>query len=104
MAVQVRNRLGRALIAPRRRSRMARETAAALDRVVDAELEFLRRVPVQLRARPVEALAVLVMLAQDHRHYALGWIGRRELRRRSEHALSDLGSLRDRFDVMDVPR
>lgn len=104
MAVQVRNRIGRALIAPRRRSRMACETAAVLDRVIEAELEFLRRVPVQLRAQPAEVLAVLVMLAQDYRYYARGWIGRRELRRRSERALADLGSLRDRFDVMDVPR
>lgn len=105
MAVQVMNRVGSGLPVGRwRRSRVARDTAAALDRLVEAELEFLRRVPVQPRARPAEALAVLVMLAQDHRYYALGWIGRRELRRRSERALSDLGSLRDRSDVMDVPR
>lgn len=77
----------------RRRSRTARLEADFLDRLVDAELEFVRRLPVHLRAKPAEALAVLVMLAQDHRHYAQGWIGRRELRRRAENALTDLDVL-----------
>ncbi|MGH3940346.1 MAG: hypothetical protein ACRDTG_17270 [Pseudonocardiaceae bacterium] len=68
--------------------------AEFLDRLVDAELEFVRRLPVHLRAEPAEALAVLVMLAQDHRHYALGWISRRGLRRRAEQAVTDLDRLR----------
>lgn len=90
----------RRLLGRWRRTRLARDTADVLDRLVDAELEFLRRLPVHLRSRPAEALAVLVMLAQDNRYYALGWISRRELARRSERALSDLDALRVRFHVM----
>jgi hypothetical protein len=37
---------------------------------------------------------VLVMLAQDYRYYAQGWINRRELRHRAERALTDLDVLR----------
>lgn len=77
-----------------RRSRTARWDADFLDALVDAELEFVRRLPVHLRARPAELLAVLAMLAQDHRHYAQGWISRRELRRRVQVALDDLDALR----------
>lgn len=77
-----------------RRGRTARLEADFLDRLVDTELEFVRRLPVHLRARPAEALAVLVMLAQDHRHYAQGWISRRVLHRRAEQALADLDRLR----------
>ncbi|MPZ67615.1 MAG: hypothetical protein GEU83_19680 [Pseudonocardiaceae bacterium] len=87
-----------------RRTRAARDTADVLDRLVEAELDFLRRLPVHLRSRPAEALAVLVMLAQDHRYYVLGWLSRRELRRRSERALSDLDALRVSFDMMGPPR
>ncbi|HEX2262560.1 MAG TPA: hypothetical protein VHH52_02195 [Pseudonocardiaceae bacterium] len=77
-----------------RRSRTARLEADFLDRLVDAELEFLRQLPAPLRDGPAEALAVLVMLAQDYRYYALGWINRRELRHRAERALTDLDVLR----------
>lgn len=77
------------------RGRTARLEADFLDRLVDAELEFVRRLPVHLRPKPAEALAVLVMLAQDHRHYAQGWISRRELRTRARTALHDLDVLRD---------
>lgn len=87
-----------------RSTRAARDTADFLDHLVDAELEFLRRLPVHLRPRPAEALAVLVILAQDHRYYALGWLSRRELRRRSERALSDLDALRVHFNMMGLPR
>ncbi|HEX2300847.1 MAG TPA: hypothetical protein VHH34_20455 [Pseudonocardiaceae bacterium] len=94
--------LGRPTGAPRtrnhfavvRRGRTARLEADFLDRLVDAELEFIRRLPVHLRGKPAEALAVLVMLAQDHRHYAQGWISRRTLRRRAERAVADLTLLR----------
>lgn len=78
-----------------RRGRTARLEADFLDRLVDAELEFIRRLPVHLRSKPAEALAVLVMLAQDHRHYAQGWISRRTLRRRAERAMADLDVLRE---------
>ncbi|MGH3933101.1 MAG: hypothetical protein ACRDTF_24360 [Pseudonocardiaceae bacterium] len=77
------------------RGRAAWVEADFLDRLVDAELEFVRRLPAHLRAKPAEALAVLVMLAQDHRYYALGWISRRALRRRAERAVTDLDSLRE---------
>jgi hypothetical protein len=77
-----------------RRGRIAKLEADFLDRLVDAELEFIRRLPVHLRGKPAEALAVLVMLAQDHRHYAQGWISRRALRSRAEHAVAELDVLR----------
>jgi hypothetical protein len=65
-----------------------------LDGLVNAELQFIRRLPEQQRGRPAEALALLVMLAQDHRHYGRGWISRRELRHRVERTLTDLDALR----------
>ncbi|MDQ4011706.1 MAG: hypothetical protein M3228_13700 [Actinomycetota bacterium] len=77
-----------------RRSRTARLEAEFLDDLVEAELVFLRQLPMHLRHGPADALAVLVMLAQDYRHYAQGWINRRELRHRAERALTDLDVLR----------
>lgn len=76
----------------RRRRAVARE-AVFLDSVVDSQLEFIRQLPTYRRDGLVEALAVLVMLAQDHRHCAQGWISRRELRRRTGRALADLDVL-----------
>jgi len=64
-----------------------------LDGVVDTQLEFIRRLPMHRRAGAVEALAALVMLAQDHRYYAQGWISRRELRARTRRALAGLDAL-----------
>lgn len=78
-----------------RRGRTARREADFLDDLVDAQLEFVRRLPVHVRVKPAEALAVLVMLAQDHRHYAQGWISRRTLRRRAEQAVTELDRLRE---------
>jgi hypothetical protein len=86
---------GRRLGGYLRRSRTAQLEAEFLDRLVDAELEFIRRLPVHLRSKPAEALAVLVMLAQSHRHYAQGWISRRELRGRAESSITALDVLRD---------
>ena len=86
-----------------RRGRTARLEADFLDRLVDAELEFVRRLPVHLRGKPAEALAVLVMLAQDHRHYAQGWINRRTLRRRAERAVADLTRLREATAEEQLP-
>jgi hypothetical protein len=77
-----------------RRRHTARLEADFLDDLVDAELKFLRQLPVHLRGGPTDALAVLVMLAQDYRHYAQGWINRRELRHRAERAITDLEVLR----------
>ncbi|MGH3832139.1 MAG: hypothetical protein ACRDRS_17115 [Pseudonocardiaceae bacterium] len=76
-----------------RRHRAVAREATFLDRVVDAHLEFIRQLPMHRRAELTEALAVLVMLAQDHQHRAQGWISRRELRHRAEHALAELDAL-----------
>ncbi|MGH3975158.1 MAG: hypothetical protein ACRDS9_17790 [Pseudonocardiaceae bacterium] len=77
-----------------RRRRTARLEAEFLDRLVDAELEFMNRLPVNVREKPTDALAVLVMLAQDYRHYAQGWISHHELTHRAEHSLTELAVLR----------
>jgi hypothetical protein len=76
----------------RRRRAVGRE-AEFLDGLVDAQLRSIRRLPARQRDGLAEALAVLVMLAQDHRYYEQGWISRRELRRRVERALTDLDAL-----------
>lgn len=74
-----------------RRSRpRAVQVAELLDWIVDHDLELVRALPVHRRTRPVERLAALVMLAQAYRHYSAGWIGRRELRRRSRQAFEEL--------------
>ncbi len=67
--------------------------AEFLDGVVDTQLEFIRQLPMHQRDELAEALAVLVMLAQDHRLCARGWISRRELRARTDRALADLDAL-----------
>lgn len=69
------------------------QEADFLDGVVDAQLELLCQLPVDQRDELVEALAVLVMLAADHRYHSRGWIGRRELRRRIDRALATLDAL-----------
>jgi len=66
-----------------RSRRQAAATATLLDRIVDRDLALVRAMPVHQRGRQVDKLAAIVMLAQAYRHYAMGWIGRRELRRRS---------------------
>jgi hypothetical protein len=70
--------------------RQAAATAELLDRIVDRDLALVRALPVHQRGRPVEKLAALVMLAQAYRHYASGWIGRRELHRRSRATFAEL--------------
>jgi hypothetical protein len=77
-----------------RRGHSARLEADYLDDLVNTELEFIRQLPHQQRSRPTEALALLAMLAQDHRYYGRGWISRRELRHRVERTLTDLDTLR----------
>lgn len=76
------------------RRRSGRREADYLDRLVDTELGFIRQLPERQRRRPAEALALLAMLAQDHRRYGQGWISRRELRHRVERTLADLDALR----------
>lgn len=86
-----------------RRRRMAQQEAEFLDSLVNDELEFVNRLPVGMRDRPADALAVLVMLAQDYRHYAQGWISRHELKHRAEGALIDLNTLRQVPAVEPLP-
>jgi hypothetical protein len=73
--------------------RSVTDEADFLDDVVDAQLEFLRQLPMDQREELAEALAVLVTLAQDHRYYGRKWIGRRELRHRIDRALITLDAL-----------
>jgi hypothetical protein len=76
-----------------RRRQVAAREAAFLDGLVDAQLEFIRQLPTHRREELAEALALLVMLAQDHRYRAQGWISRRELRHRIGRALAGLDAL-----------
>jgi hypothetical protein len=76
-----------------RHRRVMEREAAFLDGVVSTQLEFIRTLPMSQRDELAGALTVLVMLAQDHRHCAQGWISRRALRHRVEHALSGLDAL-----------
>lgn len=64
-----------------------------LDSVVDAQLELVRQLPIDQRDELTEALAVLVMLAQDHRYYLRNWISRRQLHHRVDRALIALDAL-----------
>lgn len=77
-----------------RRHRAVAREAAFLDNLVDAQLELVRQLPMHRREELTEALAVLVILAQDHRYRAQGWISRRELRHRAGRALVELDALR----------
>ena len=76
----------------RRRRAVARE-ADYLDGLVNAQLDFIGQLPMHRREELAQALAVLVMLAQDHRYRARGWISRRELRHRIGRALAGLDAL-----------
>jgi len=75
------------------RRQVAAREAAFLDELVDAQLEFIGQLPMHRREELAEALALLVMLAQDHRYRAQGWISRRELRHRIGRALGGLDAL-----------
>ena len=76
-----------------RSHRAVAHEADFLNSVVDSQLEFIRQLPMHQRDELAEALALLVMLAQDHRYYGLGWISRRELRRRTDRTLASLDVL-----------
>lgn len=69
----------------------ATRTAAALDRLVDAQLPLLPGLGPEARAHAAEYLAELVELAGWYRQYADGRIGRRELDSRARYALARLG-------------
>lgn len=68
----------------------AARTAVALSRIVDRNLELVRGLPLDRRGYHVDRLAAIVLLAQAYRHFANGWIGRRELRRRIQAQLDEL--------------
>jgi hypothetical protein len=76
------------------RTRRALRTAQLLDEVVDSQLPLLTALPEDRRRRSADYLAELVMLSQAYRHYASGWIDRRELDRRGHGVLDRLGELR----------
>jgi hypothetical protein len=69
-----------------RRARALR-CAQVLDEVVNAQVELLPHLPVEIRQRSADHLAELVLLGQAYRHFAAGWISRRELEHRGEAAL-----------------
>jgi hypothetical protein len=66
----------------------AARVAEALDHIVERDLELIRAVPIGRRAAHADRLAAIVMLSQAYRHFARGWINRRELRRRVQAALT----------------
>ena len=76
-----------------RRHRAVAQEAEFLDGVVDAQLEFIRQLPMDQRDELAKALTVLAMLAQDHRYYERRWITRRELRHRTDRALACLDAI-----------
>lgn len=72
---------------PRWRRARALRAAQVLDDVVNTQVASLPMLPADIRRRHADHLAELVLLAQTYRHYAKGWITRRELERRSRSAL-----------------
>lgn len=77
-----------------RRVKRALRSAQVLDEVVEAQLALVSRLPEQSRRRAADYLAELVMLAQSYRHYAAGWISRKELERRGSTTMQRLSELR----------
>ncbi|MGQ0839933.1 hypothetical protein [Actinokineospora sp.] len=77
-----------------RRARRALAAAHVLDEVVASHLALVSRLPEASRRRGADYLAELVLLAQAYRHYAQGWIGKRELERRGRFATGQLAELR----------
>lgn len=77
------------------RVRRALRSARLLDEVVDTQLPLLVGFDEQRRRRSADYLAELVTLAQDYRYYARGWIDAKELDRRGQAAMAQLGKLRE---------
>jgi hypothetical protein len=78
------------------RARKALHAATMLDEIVDSQLPLLAGLPEASRRRSASYLAELVMLAQDYRHYAAGWIDRGELDDRSQRTMGRLNNFRHR--------
>lgn len=72
------------------------DSARVIDEVVNNQLMLVSRLPEDGRRRAADFLAELVMLAQSYRHYAAGWIGRRELENRAMETMRRLSVLRQR--------
>lgn len=77
-----------------RRVTRALESAQVLDDVVESQLALVARLPEESRGRAAEHLAEMVLLAQAYRHYAQGWITRRELDHRARDAAEKLTLMR----------
>jgi hypothetical protein len=76
------------------RARKALRAASMLDEIVDSQLPLLAGLPEASRRRSAGYLAELVMLAQAYRHFATGWLDRRELEQRSQLAMRRLSNFR----------
>jgi hypothetical protein len=79
-----------------RRVKRALDSARVLDEVVANQLSLVSRLPEDGRRRAADFLAELVMLATAYRHFAAGWISRRELERRGQHTMRRLAVIRQR--------
>lgn len=80
----------------RRRVKRAIDSARVLDEVVANQLPLVSGLSEGGRRRAADFLAELVMLATAYRHYAAGWISRRELERQGLHTMRQLSSIRQR--------
>jgi hypothetical protein len=89
-------RLSGAAFSRTRRAKRALDSARVLDEVVANQLALVSRLPEDGRRRAADFLAELVMLAQAYRHYAAGWISRRELERRGLNSMRTLADIRSR--------
>ncbi|RJQ73259.1 hypothetical protein D5S17_24955 [Pseudonocardiaceae bacterium YIM PH 21723] len=76
------------------RAKRAVRAAELLDELVDGQLPLLAGLSEASRRRSADYLAELVLLAQAYRHYAAGWISRKELERRGRLAVLRLDDLR----------
>ncbi|WP_130345013.1 hypothetical protein [Herbihabitans rhizosphaerae] len=79
---------------PGRRARRALQSAQVLDDVVEKQLTLVAHLPEESRHRAGDYLAELVLLAQAYRHYAAGWISKRDLDHRGLVTVQRLGQLR----------
>jgi hypothetical protein len=80
-----------------RSARRALDSARILDQVVENQLPLVARLPEGgSRVRAADFLTELVLLSQAYRHHAAGWISRRELERRGDHAMRRLSYIRRR--------